>query len=409
VRVLFTPHIHVSHYYQMVGLAWAFRAAGHEVRIAGQPAILDIVAQSGMLAVSVGGGYDLDGASREMIAGNTALVGKVNVAAGEQLPADVLQRIIAMRIVPFVKAAQDVAGDLVGFAQWWQPDVVISDPLVYAAPLAAGVLGIPLLRHLWGLDTALKAALPGNGVSGEDDPKARWPAELIDLYASYGVPPRSHVAMRTIDICPPSMQFPGVPDRMPTRYVPYNGPGEAPSWLLDPPRRRRVAVTWGTLATQYAGREGFLVPQVLEALAGFDTEAVVTLNSADRALLPPGSEQDGTVRIVQNLPLHLLLPSCDAIIHQGGAGTTLTAAALGVPQVAVGGVADGKANAERLAATGAGVQVRSADATVEAIAAAIAVALSDDVRRAAHRLSEEIQAQPAPAETVQAIEALVKE
>jgi UDP:flavonoid glycosyltransferase YjiC (YdhE family) len=72
-------------------------------------------------------------------------------------------------------------------------------------------------------------------------------------------------------------------------------------------------------------------------------------------------------------------------------------------------VADGKANAERLAATGAGVQVRSADATVEAIAAAIAVALSDDVRRAAHRLSEEIRAQPAPAETVQAIEALVKE
>jgi glycosyltransferase len=190
-----------------------------------------------------------------------------------------------------------------------------------------------------------------------------------------------------------------IPDRIPARYVPYNGPGEAPSWLLDPPRRRRVAVTWGTLTTIIAGREGFLVPRVLEVLAGFDTEVVVTLNPADRALLPPGSERDG-VRIVQNLPLHLLMPSCDAIVHQGGAGAMLTAAALGVPQVLITGMLDQAANASRITAAGAGTGLHWAQASQEAIGAAISAALSDGKREAAARLSQEIQAQPAPAQIV---------
>jgi UDP:flavonoid glycosyltransferase YjiC (YdhE family) len=225
-----------------------------------------------------------------------------------------------------------------------------------------------------------------------------WPDDLCRLFDRFGVEPRAEHAAATVDPCPGSLQYPVIPDRIPARYVPYNGPGEAPSWLLDPPRRRRVAVTWGTLTAEVAGQAGQLVPRVLRALAGFDTDVVVTLNPADRALLPPDSEQDGRVRIVQNLPLNLLLPSCDAIVHQGGGGTMLTAAALGVPQVLITGTADQTANAARMTAAAAGTGLHWTEASYEAIGAAISVALSEPGREAAARLRDEIRAQPTPAE-----------
>ena len=155
-------------------------------------------------------------------------------------------------------------------------------------------------------------------------------------------------------------------------------------------------MTWGTITTTLASREGFLVPRILDALAGFDVEVVVAITAADRPLL--GDDLPGQVRVAENLPLHLLLPSCDAIIHQGGASTMLTAASFGLPQLLVPSIVDQLANAERIAAAGAGLSLNWADASTETITAGIRTIMSDQAtRQAARNLRDEIHAQPAPA------------
>jgi len=290
-----------------------------------------------------------------------------------------------------------MADDIVQLARAWQPDLVISDPLVMAAPLAARAAGVPLVHLQWGPAIRLRAdQFPCSGASPD-----LWPDDLRDLYARHGVEPAAEHAAATVDPCPASLQYDGaIPGRIPARLVPYNGTGDAPRWLTEPPRRPRICVTWGTTSTTLAGREGFLVPLILDALAGFDVEVVVAITAADRPLL--GDDLPGQVRVAENLPLHLLLPSCDAIIHQGGGGTMLTAASFGLPQLVVAGIGDSvvidMANGERIAAAGAGVSLNWADASTETITAGIKTVVSDQAtRQAAHNLRDEIHAQPAPA------------
>lgn len=406
MRILFACYPQPSHYFPVVGLAWACRAAGHEVRVAGQPPIMGVVAASGIIGVPVGGRYDVEADGRKMIKANNELVRGLSVdpAKGEPIPPEVHRKILDNRIAPFVRAAEDVAEDLVGFARWWRPDVIISDPLVYAAPLAAHAVGVPLITHLWGIAEAWRAKLPGHGTSPEADPRAVWPADLVGLYARYDMKPQPSLALRTVDICPPSLQYPGIPDRIPLRFIPYNGSGEMPAWLLEAGSRPRICVTWGTSTSPVTGPEGFLVPRIVKALAPLDAEIVLALTAADRALLPdplPG------VRIVEQLPLNLLLPSCAALIHTGGGGNLLTGATYGVPQLMITQLPQQRAWARFMTATGAGLELRFEDATTDAVVAAAASLLTEDgPRLGAARLQEEMRTQPPAAHAIEVLEAL---
>ena len=419
MRVLFIPWGQATHYFYQVPLAWAFRAGGDEVRVASQPGAADAIKRSGMSVMTVGESYDFmpelaafsEDSRRDMprlqstVSSNfrqyNPQPGDGNGALKSASPIDEKKRrelvakrkaTIQAKLTPFSRAAQVMADDVVQLARAWQPDLVVSDPFVMAAPLAARAAGAPLVHLQWGPAIQRQAGeFPGNGASPD-----LWPDDLRDLYARHGVEPAAEHAAATVDSCPASLQYDGViPGRVPARFVPYNGTGDAPRWLAEPPRRPRICVTWGTTATTLAGREGFLVPRILDALAGFDVEVVVTLTASDRRLL--GDDLPGQVRVTENLPLHLLLPSCDAIIHQGGASTMLTAASFGLPQLLIAGIADQLENGERIAEAGAGVSLHWDDASPETITAGIKTIVSDETtRQAAHSLRDEIQAQPAP-------------
>jgi len=402
VRVLFTPLAWPSHLFPMVPLAWACRAAGHEVQVAAQPPVIDAITGAGLTAVSVGESYDLNDAianlhQQAQEAGWTRSIDEVRA-----MSADERRRFIALRSLPHVKAAEAMADDLVAFVRWWRPDLIVTDPVVLAAPLAAGVAGIPLVRHLWGLDLTRRAAFPRGG-----DTRDQWPEELFLLFDRYDVHLRADFAdfgVRTVDPCPASIQFPGVPHRLPVRHVPYNGTGITPPWLAQPARRRRVCVTWGTSTTRLIGAAGFLVPGILTALASLDADVVIAVKKADRGLL--GALPDG-MRVTEDLPLSLLLPACDAIIHQGGFGTMIAAARYGLPQVILAVLTDQATNAERLASTGAGIYLPPGQAGPDAIKTAMSAILSDDApREAARHIREEILAQPAPAAIVATLEEL---
>lgn len=419
MKVLFLPWSTATHYFHQVPLAWAFRAAGAQVRVASQSLAIDSIKRSGMVVATVGAGYDFLPGVRELTTDSRLQMPALRQimsddyleradsrqaapAAGDRKDLTSLRKeLVERQLVPFVKAAVASADDLAALVRAWRPDLVIADPFALAAPVAAKEAGAPLVHLQWGPAIHRQAGTwPGSGM-----PPELWPDDLQRMYERFDLEPCVESAVATVDPCPERLQFPVIPSRIPARFVPYNGTGDAPDWLWSPPKRRRVCVSWGTATTMVAGKEGFLVPRILEALAEYDVEVVATVNAADHNALGQTSAQ---VRVAEQLPLHLLLPTCDAIFHQGGAGTMLTAAYFGLPQVIVAGVMDQTTNATKLASVRAGVAVNWADADLAELDGAAATVLSDpSVRRSARQLQEEILAQPAPAQIVGTLEKLV--
>jgi UDP:flavonoid glycosyltransferase YjiC (YdhE family) len=398
MRVLFISATTPSHFFPTVPLAWACRLAGHEVRVAGQPDVVEEIKRAGLTAVPVGHAFN---PRDEVMAAQRASVPDILTTVA--LPEEERRRQTEARLLPLVKAAQAVADDLIPLARQWRPDLVVADPSVFAAPLVAGAVGARFVRHLWGPDmTRWRQHLRPGETGGQD--REHVPDLLRELYERNGLAPRADFAACTVDPCPASVQVPGVPNRLPIRCVPYNGVGQAGPWLFESAARPRVCVSWGTLITQMYGPQAYLVPQVLTALAGLGVETVVMAYGDDREAL--GQVPDG-VRVVDDTPMNAILPACAAIVHHGGAGTMLTAAYYGVPQVIIAGFMDQPFNAARLAATGAGFHLTAADVDAADIKTAASAAVFDEgPRDAARRLRAEILAQPAPAQVVRSLEEL---
>ena len=115
----------------------------------------------------------------------------------------------------------------------------------------------------------------------------------------------------------------------------------------------------------------------------------------------------GNCRVAENLPLHLVMPTCDAIVNHAGASTLLTAACHGVPQVLLPRTAETPFNAASFRASGACVVLDAAESTSDDIAGAVTAALTDSsIRAAAHKIRDEIAAAPSPAQVVRTLENL---
>jgi UDP:flavonoid glycosyltransferase YjiC (YdhE family) len=392
MRVLLTSWAQPTHYFPMVPLGWALRAHGHEVRVASQPALADVITRSGLPAVVTGHDVDMK-TIFEGLSGGAGSGGKPPWANRAQLSAG-QQRVWTIKgLEIFVPILDAMIGDLLDFARQWQPDLIVFEPTTWAGPLAGAVLGVPAVRHLWGIDFTLKTR--------EYEPEVLGPT--LDRL---GLAEAETLGAVTVDNCPPSLQVPGTYPRLGVRYVPYNGPGTAPDWLLDPPPRPRVCVTWGAT-------NAHLMPDltdtrpVLEALARMDVEVVAALSAADARRLGPPPER---VRVVESLPLHLLLPTCDLIVHQGGMGTCMTAFSFGLPQLILPVLPEQRFNAHRLAASGAAITLPPWEANPDELRGRLTELLdAPEHRAAAGRVRAEMQAQPPPTEVVADLERLAKE
>jgi len=69
VRILFAFFGTRPHLYPLVPLAWAFRAAGHDVRLASTPMWATEMAYSGLPTITVGGSPDVSSFARDELAG----------------------------------------------------------------------------------------------------------------------------------------------------------------------------------------------------------------------------------------------------------------------------------------------------------------------------------------------------
>ncbi|MEV4921993.1 nucleotide disphospho-sugar-binding domain-containing protein [Streptomyces roseoverticillatus] len=404
-------------------LGWACQMAGHEVRVAAMPTMTPAILESGLAAAPVGpaggpaeafekAGIDPRPQARKKTGDDAGAGGGQQDTLGpwpQDWPArpELLtdaQRQAVSRIGLFASViAESQIDDLVALIRDWKPDLIVHDGTQFAAPVAAALTGVPTARYLLGTPGMLRV---DTAYSAEPVP------EYVRLFEKYGLEPRTEPTV-WIDPCPQSIQYPypAGAEVLPMRFVPYNGAAVLPDWLREPPGRPRVCVTWGFTEAELTG-SGMLTVfrQTLDALQGLDVEPVIVVNPKLRELL---GELPDTVRTAMSVPLNLVLPTCAAAVHHGGAGTTMTASALGVPQLAITTPPHYALPGFRMARTGAGrhlhaEEIPAGGAGIELIRSEVAALLTaPEHRAAAGRLRDEAAARLSPAEVVSALERLV--
>jgi glycosyltransferase (activator-dependent family) len=415
VRVLFTTYSEKTLFLPMVPLAWALRTAGHDVRVATQPALVDAVTKAGLTAVPVGRNHVM-WRLMEISPGET------EVARGGPLPpfdvAEYPERIGweylrdgYEEVVPVNRVINNrMIPDLVSFCRSWEPDLVIWEPDTYAGAVAAKASGAAHARLLWSLD--FFGITRGHFVQERDrqpageqqrDALAKW---LGDQAGRYGAEYSEDMTTGqfTIDQLPESLRTEADLHYVPMRYVPYNGTAAVPKWLWQKPERPRVCLTLGTTATDRFGGYAVSVPDILDSLSDLDIEVVATLPDQERDKL---ERVPDNTRIVPFVPLHALVPTCSAVIHHAGFGTLCTSALNAVPQLLMPDHFDEPPLARKLAEQGAGVMLDASEATGQRVREQLVRLLEEpSFTKDAIRLAEEIRAMPTPNELVPTLQQL---
>jgi UDP:flavonoid glycosyltransferase YjiC (YdhE family) len=282
-------------------------------------------------------------------------------------------------------AAEGILDDVLGLAATWRPDVIVHDDMEMGTWMAAEVLGIPhvsIQAAAWRPAQRRLLTGPQNAIRIR-----HGLAESPDLAGRDGA--------LWFTTRPPSMRDPstplpvGVRDLRPSsddQFVADDGVGGAtPSRAAAD--RPVIAVTLGTVN---AGRVDLLRP-IVDGLGALDVDAVVGLG-ADPATLGP---VPANVRVEAYAPMSELLRTAAAIVHHGGAGTTLTALAAGRPMVVVPIAADQFENSEAAVRTGAAIELDGRSLTADRVAAAVRRWLGEpSVRASAAAVAAEIEAMP---------------
>jgi UDP:flavonoid glycosyltransferase YjiC (YdhE family) len=384
LRVLMSTWGWRSHLYCLVPVGWALQAAGHEVRVASHPSMAQAISSAGLAAVPLG--EDLDFATE--FAPRMGKVGQLDQGGQREAAPDGTQESSITADGGVARFAAALVGDLVEFGRTYRPDLLIWEPFNLAAPVAAAALGVPGVLQLWGPDSSVTLRLDKETVIGPLAARFGLGAAEVSLTGTL-----------MLDPVPPPMQVPLSGPSEPVRFVPYNGTAVVPGWLRRSARRPRVCVTAGTMmaGAGFAGRMD--LTGIIWAVAELDVEVVVAVDPAQQAGL--GALPDNVRVADAPLALRLVLPSCAAIVQQGGAGTTMTALAYGVPQLILPQVSDQHFNGERLAATGAGAWLAMEQASPGQIRDMVGELVGGGrwSERAA-LMSERVHQMPAPAAVV---------
>ncbi|MDA0638484.1 activator-dependent family glycosyltransferase [Nonomuraea sp. MCN248] len=404
MRVLIASEAERTHFLSLVPLAWALRTAGHEVRVAGHPALAPAVTGAGLTAVPLG---------RDHVFGR--VIRRVGHTSDEDLALPVVHPEIGFddlrrwyrRVVPWWWRAvnEPLMADLVAFCRHWRPDLVIWEQVTYAAAIAARACGAAHARMLWGVDLLTWLRRRYLSHQPREDPLAEWLSARARAFGSVFEEDMTS-GQFTIGYAPAALEPELDPplDRVGMRFVAYNGRAVVPAWLREQVTRPRVCLSLGTTAVERMGRYSVDVADLLDALADLDVEVVATLAAGERARL---RSVPGNVRLVGYTPLHALLPTCSAMIGWGGAGTVFTGMYYGVPQLVLSHayMFDPPLYGRLLAGRGAGLTIPDREMTPGGVREAVRALVEEPgFRHEAGRLRAEMLAMPAPNQVVPALE-----
>ncbi|MFG3215623.1 activator-dependent family glycosyltransferase [Streptomyces tendae] len=434
MRVLFTVFAAKPHLYNLVPLAWALEAAGHEVRVASQPDLTEAITRTGLTAVPVGEALQLADSFQAPAAdgerdtagggGGWRRLSGVTETRPEKLTWNYVLGTLTIGCSMEYEhvAGQSMTDDLVEFAGAWRPDLVIWDALTLAGPVAALSCGAAHARMLFGLDynsamlDTYFRLLGEQPAERRDDPLSDYLSGRLSRYGMDFDPAMARELMTgqwTIDPTPPWMQLPVKVPLVPVRYVPYNGPSSLPGWIHHEPGRPRVCLSLGMSGRELLGGDRVsgtgaaasdpTVLDMAEALAGLDAEIVVTLKSGQ---LSEGHRLPDNVHAVDFVPLDALLPTCGAVIHHGGFGTVGNVLTHGVPSLTIPAPWwDETALGEHLATRGAGLLTLPQELTLDGLCADVARLLAEpSFLAAAREVREDQLAVPSPSQAVPELE-----
>jgi hypothetical protein len=396
VRILVTTAPGYGHVFAPVPLAWALRAAGHEVVLAtaGRPeADIGVAAWCGLPVVDVAGPERIAAVRAELRMMRQRQAAEAGVTMAELLDTMREQARAAAEVHegnPFTFAADvygpfsaAMADGLVDLATGWRPDLVVYETMQGAGPLVAGRLGVPSVELVPGLCRGPQLS-------------HRLREYLADDYARHSVDATPPVEV--IELAPPSVAV-NQPYGRPSRYVPFNGPCVLTDHPRERPTRPRIAVTFGSVVPHRLGVAPVL--PVLAAAGEVAAEFILALGPIDPADVGPVPDN---VRVMNSyVPLSALLPTCAAVIHHGGPATVLATLDAGLPHLVLPQMADQFVNAEALRRRGCGLVADGTD-----LAPTIGQLLVDPgVAAAAKEVRAEMAALPSPHETAERLVALV--
>lgn len=374
MKILFVAGGAPATVFALAPLATALRNAGHQVFMASTEEMAPVIASVGLPAVVATTGTIQHFISRER--------------SGEpsEVPTDPIAQ---MRHTGrwFGRMAAASLDALVELAGDWRPDVVVGGTMSYAAPLLAARLGVPWVKHAWDCTEA-------TGI----DPGAA--EELRPELAAVGLTGLPEPTL-FVDVCPPSLRPAGAGPVQPMRWAPGNSQRRLQRWMYARGTRRRVLVTSGSRVAIVHNVE--FLGRLAKSVATLDVELIVAAPDEVAAELRAqlGDIPAGWV------PLDVVAPTCDVIVHHAGGVTGLTALNAGVPQLIIPKGANFVAASQRLADAGAAITLLPGDDTVAGVASACEDLMSEPSYAArAQELSAEIAALPTPAEVADVVAGL---
>lgn len=390
MRVLFVGH-GPAHVPWIIPLAWAARLAGHEVRVAVRPQCVPSVTRAGLVAVPIG-----DEAAAGVAAARQLGLGPGRLKPRSEGVAALDPDLGDALIEKMIAVADTLTDDLVAFARFWRPDIVVHDTAAAAGQVAAAALEVPAVGHTWGVSL---------GVHCESEAELR--PSYARLFERFGVDPLIGPSV-WIDPCPPGLRPPHPVRRADMRYVPYSGPAVLPDWLREARSSERplVCVTGG-VTTSALDR---VRDQVVASLRELGADVVLAVTGAQAAeaerQLPYG------VRLVPDFPLDVLLAHCDALVHHGGVGSGLLAVTHRLPQLLLPQNAFQEHWAHLVRASGAGDALAAgqdgSESTADVFDAVRDLLTRPGYRERAAALKDEIDRMPAPARLVGFLEECVR-
>ncbi len=356
-------------------LALAARNAGHEVFVAAPENVVDTVAGTGLPCVPVTRLTMLD------------FMFSDRDGRPIERPTDLHERFIfnGRGMGRFAAGSLDGLLDLTAA---WRPDVVVGGALSFSAGLIAAHLGVPFVQH------AVDMGEP----------------RMIDLAAAAELAPElQRLGLRSmpepdlfIDVCPPSLRRPEAPASKAMRYIPISTQGAVEPWMYTKGDRRRVLVTAGSRVTPEFDLD--ILSGLAEKVSALDMELLI---AAPQKVVSELSHLPDEIRVGW-LPLDVLAPTCDLLVHHAGGNTMLTGMANGVPQVVVPYLPYVVDYSTRLRDAGAARMILPGEDSPENVADACERVLGDpEYARSAAAIRDEMHSLPTPADLLGDVEALV--
>jgi MGT family glycosyltransferase len=241
---------------------------------------------------------------------------------------------------------------------------------------------------------AVNAALAGLGYPALPCPILEAMTELPDLYLHPGIEsfeyPDSNSKVRYIGALPTPVGQPTLPEW----------------WQHLDPTKRLVLVTQGTVANRDFGQ---VIAPALVALGGRkDVAIIVTTGGQPVESIPVAIPSNA--RIASFLPYAQIMPEIDLLITNGGYGTVNMAISHGVPIISAGLTEDKEEVSAHVQWSGAGIDLRTNQATPEAIKHAVdEIFTRPGYRERAQELSLEFSSHDVESELLSLIEECVRD